>query len=180
MKKKYKKYQNGKIIEFLKAECDSNSYKIDYETLKNSWRNNQLICDFVNKLFSEFSPTISQEDNRTKESGVFLVRKKDVAEFLQVFSPLQLRNDVRTKVNENYGVLNFGTSKGKTCDNVLIYPTKSIKDWIEKNIDFKSYTAKCKFYVAATRAKYCVGIVCDDKVKENSLPFFKSKKVVSS
>jgi DNA helicase-2/ATP-dependent DNA helicase PcrA len=46
-------------------------------------------------------------------------------------------------------------------DRVLIYPTEKIKTYLItgdlKDID----TVRAKFYVALTRARYSVGIVCD-------------------
>ena len=61
--------------------------------------------------------------------------------------------------------MTFGKSKGSTYENVLIYPTKKIKQAILLN-DFSYIDAQmtlCKCYVALTRAKHKVGIVIENK-----------------
>jgi DNA helicase-2/ATP-dependent DNA helicase PcrA len=79
-----------------------------------------------------------------------------------------LRYDAKEKrVNTSYEVLNFGISKGKSFDRVLIYPTNLIMDWIKDNNSDLKPNSRSKFYVAVTRARYSVGIVYnyrDDEV----------------
>ena len=75
-------------------------------------------------------------------------------------------------MNLHYEVKNFGESKGATRDRVLIYPTQKILDWIFDNKEFKSFELKCKFYVAVTRAKYSVGIVCKNNITTDKLPVY--------
>ena len=89
------------------------------------------------------------------------------------YSPLQLRYSKATKINEIYESKNFGESKGSTYDRVLIYPTKPILDWVLNNKQFNSFESKCKFYVAVTRAKYSVAIICDNNINTESLPVYK-------
>lgn len=75
-------------------------------------------------------------------------------------------------MNNNYEIKNFGESKGATRDRVLIYPTQKISDWLFNNMDFNSFEIKCKFYVAVTRAKYSVAIVCENNTETDILPIY--------
>lgn len=81
-------------------------------------------------------------------------------EYLQKYSPIQLRQSKSTDTHPAYPTLNFGVSKGLSFDRVLIYPTKPILDWIIRGIELKP-TSKCKLYVAITRARYSVAILYD-------------------
>ncbi len=167
---KYKKYFEGKIQDFIINECPKIECHIDTDTLKGSWRNNQAICDFANKLFPEYPQSESLQEETTEHDGVFFVAEKDVEQYLIKYSPLQLRYDRKTiKINPNYEVKNFGESKGATYDRVLIYPTKRMLDWILKDEEINSFEIRCKFYVATTRAKFSVAIVCKNNTKSDVL-----------
>lgn len=169
---KYKKYKDGKIMDFIETECASLDCSIDNTTLQGSWRNNKIICNFANKLFSEYPKCESFQTTVTGHDGVFLLREKNVPKYLNNFSPLQLRYDRRTKkVDINYNVKNFGESKGSTHDRILIFPTKKMLDWIVSGKELE-FEIKCKFYVAITRAKYSVCIVCSNNFDSEALPFF--------
>lgn len=168
---KYKKYTNGKIEDFIQNECKKIEYEIDTETLKGSWRNNQIICEFSNSIFPDYPECFSLNSETTLHDGIFLVKERDVENYLKEFSPTQLRYSRSKKVNSNYEVKNFGESKGATRDRVLIYPTKKITDWIFERKEFDSFELRCKFYVAVTRAKYSVGIVCKNKIPMVFFPF---------
>lgn len=173
---KYKKYTNGKIENFIQNECKRIEYEIDTETLKGSWRNNQIICEFSNSIFPDYPECFSLNSETTLHDGIFLVKERDVETYLKEFSPTQLRYSRSKKVNSNYEVKNFGESKGATRDRVLIYPTKKITDWIFERKEFDNFELRCKFYVAVTRAKYSVGIVCKNKIPDGILPIYDPKK----
>ncbi len=171
---KYKKYSSGKIQEFIQNECKKINCDIDTETLKGSWRNNKIICDFANSIFPEYPKCESLQTEVTGHDGIFLVKEKDVEQYLKEYCPLQLRYSRTKKVNLNYQTKNFGESKGATHDRVLIYPTQKILDWLFDNKDINSFEVKCKFYVAVTRAKYSVAIVCKNDVNTEVLPIYQS------
>ncbi len=171
--KKYSKYVNGKIQDFILTECKKVDCLIDTETLKGSWRNNQKITDFANKLFPEQPQCESLLEQTTEHDGVFFVKEKDVENYLEIYKPLQLRHDIRNKkINPDYDVKNFGESKGATYERVLIYPTEKMLDWILTNTSIDNFETKCKFYVAITRAKFSVGIVCKNNTNSDVLPMF--------
>lgn len=161
--RKYPKYKDGNIEEFILNECVNKKVecKIDKITLKDSWRNNQLICDISNRVFPSFPANTSLQEDISCHDGVFFVKSKDVDHYLEKYKPLQLRDNRKKKVNENYPVLNFGESKGKTVERVLIYPTKPMLDWFNDYTSKLPFQSKCKLYVALTRAIHSVAIVCD-------------------
>ncbi|AXF55303.1 UvrD-helicase domain-containing protein [Salicibibacter kimchii] len=157
---KHNKYREGKIKDFIENECGS-ICDIDEKTLNSSHRNNQEICDFASKLYPEFPKSRSNQNIEANHNGVFLVKNKDLEKYLELYEPVQLRENVKTKVNNNYKVVNFGESKGLTYDRVLIYPTKPYIDWLKNNDTELKSMSRSKFYVAITRAKHSVAIVYD-------------------
>lgn len=170
---KYKKYNEGKIQDFILHECKKAVCLIDTDTLKGSWRNNQSICDFANKLFPEQPQCESLQGETTEHDGVFFVEEKDVEKYIEKYKPLQLRYDRRTKnIHPAFEVKNFGESKGATYERVIIYPTKKMLDWMLKGTNINSFEVRCKFYVAVTRAKFSVTIVCKNKTKTDVLPIY--------
>ena len=56
--------------------------------------------------------------------------------------------------------INFGASKGKNYDRVLIFPTKPIRTYLDTKDPSKAGDLE-KFYVAVTRARYSVAFVRD-------------------
>ncbi|OQY30203.1 MAG: DNA helicase II [Candidatus Cloacimonetes bacterium 4572_55] len=160
---KYKKYKNGKIKEFIENECNKKEKvcDIDETTLQKFHRNNQEICEFSSKLFPEYPScdpcTCEKCRNYTMpQEGVFLVKEEGVNEYCKKYYPIILREKLAIHPEWNYG-----KSKGLTFDRVLIYPTKPIVNWIKDQNSKLAPTSRCKFYVALTRARYSVGIVCD-------------------
>lgn len=160
--RKNKKYQDGKIKEFIRNECKKIKVEIDENSLNCSYRNNELICQFSSKLFPDYVTPVSNRNDEVEHRGIFFIKKNDVDIYLEKYHPLQLRTDRRKQVNTDFSVMNFGESKGLGFDRVLIYPTKLILDFILKNQNLDG-TSRAKFYVAITRARYSVGIVYNFK-----------------
>lgn len=166
---RYKKYRDGKIVEFIKTECKKifPHENIDETTLKYSHRNNLAICEFASKLYPDYPKSmpctcVSCRDNDTHTNqGVYLIRKKDVVKYLKEFNPVQLRWDSRINIQDDYPVYNFGLSKGLEFSRVLVYPPKAFIDWLKGDDSKLKPISKAKFYVAITRAKYSVGIIYD-------------------
>lgn len=156
---KNKKFKKAAIINFF--EDDSLGIETDTTSLTTNYRCNEVICKLSNKLFADLPPTTSGNTDLTAHDGIFLVREVDVIEYLKTHSPVQLRENVKTEVNENYRVMNFGESKGLSFDRVLIYPTNPILKWLADNNSELAPTSRSKLYVALTRARYSVGIIWD-------------------
>ncbi len=125
-----------------------------------NFRCNKSICDLSNKLFPNFQATASGNNDTTEHSGVFLIKEQDIENYLQKFEPIQLRDSKRTNVNENYRVMNFGEAKGLSFDRVLIYPTEPFIKWLKDNNAELAETSRSKLYVAITRARHSVAIIC--------------------
>lgn len=159
--RKYTKYMDGKIKDFIQNECKKSKCDIDEETLNFSQRNNESICRMSSKLYPDYRACKSNQKVVTKHDGVFLVMKQDVEKYLEKYNPIQLRDSIKVVVNENHRAINFGESKGATFDRVLIYPTKPFIEWLRNHDSELKPISRSKFYVALTRAKFSVGIVFD-------------------
>lgn len=157
---KYKKYQKYNILSFFNSIKKEYHLDIDSTSLNKNYRCVPEICDFSNKLYPDLTATTSGNTDKVEHRGVFLIRSVNVDEYLKIYNPIQLRYSIKSSTNENYPTLNFGNSKGLSFERVLIYPTKTINDWLIKNKEL-AQTSKCKFYVAITRARYSVAIVYD-------------------
>jgi len=155
---KNKQFKKAKVVNYffqdksIVIETDQNSLLINY-------RCNKPICDLSNKFFKDFQATTSGNNLETEHSGVFFIKEQDVEHYLQKFNPIQLRDSKKTKVNDNYNVMNFGESKGLSFDRVLIYPTKPFLNWLKNNNEQLAETSRSKFYVAITRARHSVAII---------------------
>ena len=185
LEKKYDKYKNGRIIDFLKKELGKKiKYTIDTTTLNASHRNNKDICEYSSKLYPSMpsiKPCTCQEcrNYNVENEGVFLLKSKDANDYIKKYNPTILRWDKRKKTESGI-VFNMGESKGKTFDRVLIYPTKEMEEWITNNTKKLKNGTRAKFYVAITRAKYSVAIVYDydDEVVYDGLIKYSEIKVV--
>nr|MCA8836045.1 ATP-dependent helicase [Pseudomonadota bacterium] len=157
---KNKQYAGFGITNFFqKIEC----LVIDEESLIVNHRSIPDICDFSNKLFPDYIQTQSGNTTTSGHDGVFLVRKKDVGQYLEQYNPTQLRYNKKTNTNDAFEAMNFGNSKGLSFDRVLIYPTGGIEKWLKNNKPLDSPTTLSKLYVAITRAQYSVAFVYDYK-----------------
>lgn len=162
--KKYSNYKNGKIQLFVENECKKDKVTIDTTSLSYSHRNNKAICDFSSILYSDMP--VSRPCNckachpeSISHQGVFLIDKDNCDEYIQLYKPIQLRHNKKVGVSDVSPCCNFGNSKGKTFNRVLVYPTDTIKDWLKnRNLELKEIT-KAKLYVAITRARYSVAFV---------------------
>lgn len=156
---KNKQYKKAAIVNFF--EDDSLGIETDFTSLTINYRCNEPICNLSNKLYPNLPFVTSGNKEITSHDGVFLVRSSDVNEYLKTYFPVQLRENIKTKVNDNYKSMNFGESKGLSFERVIIYPTIPILTWFANNNIDLAPTSRSKLYVAMTRAKYSVGIICD-------------------
>ena len=111
--KKYKKYQQGKIANFVSEIVKKAEVIIDTETLNCSHRNSALICKFSSKLYPGFPASTQCECKdchapASEFDGIVLVRPADVDCYIDRFSPVQLRWDKRTKGCTGADIYNFG------------------------------------------------------------------------
>ena len=130
------------------------------ESQPGSRRCVQQICDFADSLFPGLDATqsLTKYDPSTPHLGVHLVRAQDVPQYVSELRPQLLTWNRRS---QNYGMTsrNFGAVKGLTFERVLIQPTGPIEKYLRLGRPELKDEARAKLYVAATRAKYSVGIV---------------------
>lgn len=158
----HKKYRNGRIKNFIEDKCKKKICTIDQESLNKSHRNNKSICAFSSKIYPEHiecEPCDCEKCRKytPEHTGVFLVKKEDVNAYCEKYKPV-------TKLHyreAEYPDLNYGTSKGLGFDRVLIYPTDKIRRYLKNGNLAEIETVQAKFYVAVTRARHSVGIVCN-------------------
>ena len=158
------KYKGGKIVEYVESVKKESRPSIDATTLNISHRNGQKICSYSARLYPNFAPVcpctcVGCSHGASGHTGVFLVVKGDVGEYLQKYNPVQLRWSSRTPVDDRFPAMNFGESKGLEFERVLIYPTDDMIKWMRNNASRLSDEARAKFYVGLTRAKFSVSIV---------------------
>jgi len=164
--KLHAKYRHGAIKQFIidkKAACE-----IDETTLNRSHRNNFIICQFSSRLYPNLPVSEPCECSKcrnlpTAHAGIFLVRKSDLAEYRKLYRPVTLKQQLPDE-----GEWSYGMSKGLGFDRVLIYPTQPILKYLKDGKLTKIKKGKTvdafdipKFYVALTRARYSVAIICD-------------------
>jgi len=171
---KNKQFKKANIVNFFTDKID-NLIKDETSLLVN-YRCNEQICDLSNKLFPNFQATTSGNKEITEHSGVFLIKEEDVDEYLEKFEPMQLRENKKTIVNENYRVMNFGEAKGLSFDRVLIYPTTPFIEWLKDNKSELKETSRSKLYVAITRARHSVAFVCKTKLTIPEIPNYETEK----
>lgn len=160
-----KPYRNGMIKKYVEEKCyKTDRIIIDESTLSLSHRNNQSICDFSSVIY----PSLPKVDPckcsdchnpMIEHQGVFIVKSSDLDEYLSKYSPVQLRHNIRKETSKGYHSLNFGQSKGKTYNRVVIYPTEDMKQWLKDKRAKLADETRAKLYVAITRARYSVAFV---------------------
>lgn len=138
-----------------------------------TWRCHPIIAKFSDTIFDPswmFPSTRSMNDTISAHDGVFLVSSKDVAEYVNLFSPQCLRHSANSGKSFKLDYANFKVAKGMTYERVLIIPTEPIVKFITNGIPLEANTAS-SFYVAVTRAKQSLAIVID-KAGNSVLPFW--------
>jgi len=156
--RKYWKYKNWKIIDFIENECKKDICIIDSKSFNYSYRNNLEICNFSSKLYPEYLVCNTKQSRKTRHEWIFLVKESDINDYILKYNPQILRYSKAIHPELNYGI-----SKWLWFDRVLIYPTQKIwKYLINWNLE-EIKTIIPKFYVAITRAKFSVWIVINYK-----------------
>jgi DNA helicase-2/ATP-dependent DNA helicase PcrA len=172
--KKYVKYKDGKIKDFINEKINTKNKilcEIDETTLLQSHRCSKAICEFASKIFEneflEMRPCSCEKcvekHKLFDHPKILFIEDWQIDDFLKEHRVVQLRYNKTTNIRSDFLVYNFGESKGLTFDKVLIYPTDKIKKCIKSGnfVGLKEHHTKAGFYVAITRARYLLAIVCD-------------------
>ncbi|WP_375197050.1 UvrD-helicase domain-containing protein [Sphingobium sp.] len=165
--KRYKKYSDGGIVKFVETELRKVPFTIDDATLGRSHRNNALICAASSRLYPDLPASAACEceecrASAPRHSGLFLVRASDYAHYVARVRPMQLRDKSTTAGVDSFApVMNFGESKGRGFDHVVIIPTKPMKAWLKDPASALAAQSRARFYVAMTRGRHSVAIATD-------------------
>lgn len=134
---------------------------IQIEEKVETYRFNKSIANFSDNIFSDslnFSKTRSLMSKETEHDGIFLVAEEDILDYISLFKPKVLRHSKKSWPSYSFlDVENFGVSKGREFDRVMILSTKAIQDFCLENEQLTGKNANA-FYVAVTRARYSVAI----------------------
>jgi DNA helicase II / ATP-dependent DNA helicase PcrA len=132
--------------------------------MNKSWRCNQDICNFADKLYPDLPKSSSLNLTISEHRGVYYVKNSQFENYVNNYSPTILVYDknVKKKINLDIKTINFGVSKGSTYDRVLIKPTETIKKYLKTGSIGNSLDARNKLYVAITRAKNSVAFLVED------------------
>jgi superfamily I DNA/RNA helicase len=154
---KNRKYKKTGMIDWIVQLQKTGLIEV---TEKNvCYRCNQKICDFADSLFPEFTKTKSLNSEVTGHDGIFTVKPDEVHEYVSKRKPTVLRWN-KSADTMQLPAINFGASKGRTYDRVLIFPTKPMLIYLKTN-DVEKAGDRSKFYVAVTRAKYSATFVLE-------------------
>lgn len=155
----------GKTLEcFLQEKKLTGRCPVDRSTLNGSHRCGEAIIQFASKLYPKLPQTKSlAKPSPSRHSGVWLVPDSCAQAYSDKYHPVVLRDKSNVKTIDSSNILNFGKSKGRTYDDVLIYPVGSVRKWLSNHEQDLKEQTRSRFYVAVTRARYSVGIVLPDK-----------------
>lgn len=126
-----------------------------------SYRCNQAICDFADRIFPALPPTKSRDVPVSGHDGVFTVPASLLRDYLRHHGPATaLRYDKKANTR-GLPATNIGMAKGSTHDRVIIFPTRPMLTFLEDG-DASKLKAPEKLYVAVTRARFSVAFVVPD------------------
>lgn len=168
LERRHKKYADGGIVEFMRNELPKKvAIEIDDTTLNRSHRNSAIICEISSMLFPELPASQACDCSRCRDgqvivNGAFIVAHADYAHYLASVRPMQLRDKVSSKgVDQTEPAMNFGESKGRGFDHVVILPTEPMQAWLINPTKELKPQSRAKLYVALTRARHSVAVAMD-------------------
>ncbi len=167
--RRFAKYADGGIADFLRTLPQKLKIEIDESSLNRSHRNSAVICAVSSRLFPALAATQACDCTSCRQlppphTGVFLLRKADYAEYLAAVRPMQLRDKITSSgVDPGSPVMNFGESKGRGFDHVVIIPTGPMQKWLVDPETQLAAQSRARLYVALTRARHSVAIAMDWK-----------------
>ena len=166
--RRLRKYADGGIVDFLRNEIPKKvPVDIDETTLNLSHRNNAIICEVSSRLFPDLPASQACDCVRCRTgsaawSGVFILRMADYAHYMATIRPIQLRDKITSHgVDHRWPAMNFGESKGRGFDHVVILPTERMRLWLSNPATTLAPQSRAKFYVAMTRGRHSVAIAMD-------------------
>ena len=166
--RRYQKYADGGIVEFLRTELPKKvPVDVDTTTLNRSHRNSAAICAVSSRLFPELPVSQACECGQCRSTvpasaGLFILRPADYAHYMATVRPIQLRDKITsTGIDAQWPAMNFGQSKGRGFDHVVILPTEPMRRWLTAPATNLKPQSRAKLYVALTRSRHSVAITMD-------------------
>ena len=154
-------YRDVNIINFFEKLEEKQNVDLKYKNI--SHRCNQKICDLADSLYPDLRDTNSLNEEVTEHDGIYTIKKENVDDYIEKFSPQILRYSRTTELFRDKA-MNFGQAKGLNFDRVLILPNGPIKKFLKTGDIKKVKKSRAKFYVALTRARYSIAFLYDDEV----------------
>jgi DNA helicase-2/ATP-dependent DNA helicase PcrA len=158
---KNRQYRDVNIINFFEKISEKQNVDLVYKNI--SHRCNQKICNLADSLYPDLPDTSSLNEELTEHDGIYIIKKENVEDYVEKFSPQILRYDKRTKLFKDKA-MNFGQAKGLSFDRVLILPNGPIQKFLKTGNIKKVKKSRAKFYVALTRARYSVAFLYSGEV----------------
>lgn len=158
-KKHNKQLHIEEYINDKTKKCSSIS--IDTTRLKKTHRCSHKVCEYVNQKFNMNIEVCDCCDRTCMENcDVFFIKKSEAEEKLKTGNAMQILYDKNSQYDKNYQAINIGKSKGIDYENVVVYPAKTMINFLDKGSILPD-SSKSKLYVALTRARKNVYIVND-------------------
>lgn len=160
--RRLKQYSEGGIVAFLRDKLPKKvSIEIDETTLSHSHRNSGITCEVSSRLFPDMAASRPCECEGCRSTPaaatILIVRLRDYVHYMEEVRPMQLRDRVSSAgVDARWPVMNFGESKGRGFNDVVIVPTKPMQQWVSKPETKLPPRSRAKLYVALTRARRSV------------------------
>lgn len=166
--RRYKKYADGGIVDFLRNKLPRKvPVDIDETTLSRSHRNSAVICAVSSRLFptlpaSQACECVQCRKGAESGAGAFILQMSDYTHYMAEVQPMQLRDKINSAgVDNRFSAMNFGESKGRGFDHVVILPTEPMRRWLSDPTTDLKPQSRAKFYVALTRGRHSVAIAMD-------------------
>jgi hypothetical protein len=166
--RRHEKYADGGIVAFLQHKLPRKVVvEIDGTSLNRSHRNSAAICAVSSRLFpalpaSQACECVGCRRGPPTGAGVLILKTADYAHYLASVRPMQLRDKITSRgVDKRSPVMNFGESKGRGFDHVVILPTAPMQKWLVDSTAELKAQSRAKFYVALTRGRHSVAIAMD-------------------
>lgn len=158
-------FRGLKMLDWFKQQEQAGRLLLGYSS--ETWRSVQAVATFADTLFGseyKFPPTISRQVACSDHEGIFVLAPTHVDAYMETYSPICLRDSIKTTVPVGIGATNFGISKGLTHERVLIFPTGPMKTFLIDGAPLKPKSA-CGLYVGVTRAVHSVAFVMENPEK---------------
>jgi DNA helicase II / ATP-dependent DNA helicase PcrA len=150
---KNKKYRGAGLLNWI----DERAGVCRREDNAESYRCHQAICDFASQLFPEYPPMKSRNEDFHPHQGLYEITPAEVHDYVQAHRPVVLRYQKRTDTL-GHSAINIGVAKGSTFDHVLIFLTKTMRQYLLDK-DLEKFKSREHLYVAVTRARHSVALV---------------------